>query len=244
MKSQDRPYFYAPELNAEGGFLPEQEARHALRSLRMTIGDELIALNGRGELFFSKISSIEKNACAVEVIEVKPWRKPWQGYLSVCIAPTKQMERMEWLVEKLTEMGVDEIVFIQSQRSERKQIKSERLERVMVSAIKQSQQGALPQLRVGVSYKDLVSEPFDGEKMIMHCIEEAGLERGFSFDEAPKGNHSLRVLIGPEGDFSQEEVGLAIKAAYHPTTLGENRLRTETAALMAGAWFHLWTRKK
>ena len=220
--------FYVPDI-AERWELSEEEAAHALRVLRLSIGDELDITDGKGNLYKSVISSVAGKHCYVEAKETLPMPKGWNGNIHIAVAPTKNMDRIEWFAEKATEIGLDELTFLNCRFSERKVIKTERVERIVVSAMKQSLKYSKPIVEEMADFKKFVSQERAGEKFIAHCYDG---EKNLLKDVHVAGCDAT-VLIGPEGDFSPEEVKMAMEAGYKPVSLGNSRLRTETAALAA-----------
>lgn len=220
--------FYVPDI-AERWELSEEEAAHALRVLRLSVGDRLEITDGKGNLYKAVISSVTGKHCYVEAQEVVPQPKNWNGNIHIAIAPTKNMDRIEWFAEKATEIGLDALTFLNCRFSERKVVKTERVERIVVSAMKQSLKYTKPQVDEMVDFKKFIAVERFGAKFIAHCHES---ERVLLKDVLVPGEEAT-VLIGPEGDFSPEEVALAVKAGYRPVSLGSSRLRTETAALVA-----------
>ena len=238
-------YFYAPDL-ASTGELPPDEAAHAVRVLRLKEGDELLVTDGRGGLFRCHITLASAKCCAVQVDEALPAVKGWPGQVRLAVAPTKHMDRLEWLVEKATEIGIDEITFLNCKQSERKVMRTVRLDKIVVSAVKQSRKPWKPKLNAMMSFKDFVTAPRGGKKYIAHCNEE--IERKDFFTEifplaSTESGDDVTVLIGPEGDFSVDEVRMALDNGYESITLGSSRLRTETAALSATMIAQLALRK-
>ncbi|MDR3261854.1 MAG: 16S rRNA (uracil(1498)-N(3))-methyltransferase [Tannerella sp.] len=229
------PLFYAPDIACHP-VLPEEEAAHALRVLRLNAGDEITLTDGKGFFYLATMVRAHPKNCEVTV--VKRWKPaPWRSYrLHVAVAPTKNIDRMEWFVEKAAEIGIDAITFLNCRFSERREIKTARLEKTLISAIKQSQQATLPALTGMTDFRTFVKQPFDGRKFIAHC--EKGENKPLLKQAYPTGEHAL-ILIGPEGDFSPEEIALAIQSGFTPVSLGENRLRTETAALVACHTIHV-----
>ena len=220
--------FYVPDI-AERWELSEEEAAHALRVLRLSIGDELDITDGKGNLYKSVISSVAGKHCYVDAKETLPMPKGWNGNIHIAVAPTKNMDRIEWFAEKATEIGLDELTFLNCRFSERKVIKTERVERIVVSAMKQSLKYSKPIVEEMADFKKFVSQERAGEKYIAHCYDG---EKNLLKDVHVAGCDAT-VLIGPEGDFSPEEVKMAMEAGYKPVSLGNSRLRTETAALAA-----------
>ena len=222
--------FYAPEITTPLYTLPEEESGHCVRVLRLKEGDSLHITDGRGTLYRAEVEDAHPKRCTIRIVEEHPeWEKRPYG-LSVAVAPTKNIDRIEWFVEKATECGIDRIVPILCDHSERKVVKEERLVKIAASAMKQSLKAYLPQIEPLTPIRQLLSEPFEGVKLIAHCEED--MERVFLGDVVKKGDNVL-VLIGPEGDFSKEEIEAARKAGFREVTLGNARLRTETAALAA-----------
>ena len=220
--------FYVPDI-AERWELSEEEAAHALRVLRSNIGDELDITDGKGNLYKSVISSIAGKHCYVEAKEILPMPKGWSGDIHIAVAPTKNMDRIEWRAEKATEIGLDAITFLNCRFSERKVVKCDRVERIVVSAMKQSLKYNKPVVGEMTDFKKFISQERPGEKYIAHCYDG---EKNLLKDIHPAGCDAT-ILIGPEGDFSPEEVKMAMEAGYKPVSLGNSRLRTETAALVA-----------
>lgn len=226
--------FYTPDI-AINNELPEEEAGHCIRVLRLTEGDEILLTDGQGSFHKAAIRRAHPKHCEVDIIET--WQQPplWHFRLHVAVAPTKNMDRMEWFAEKATEIGIDEITCLSCRFSERKEVKPARLEKILVSAMKQSQKATLPRLHGMTGFKQFVAQPFDGRKFIAHCEEE---EKPLLKETYHPGENAL-ILIGPEGDFSPEEIALAREHGFEAISLGESRLRTETAALVACHTIHV-----
>lgn len=220
--------FYTPDIERSQE-LPEEEAAHAVRVLRLQPGDKVMLTDGKGCFYQAEISIADKKRCLVNVLEKQPQAPLWKNHIHLAVAPTKNMDRMEWLAEKATEIGLDEITFLDCRYSERKVIKTERIEKILVSAIKQSLKAKLPLLHGMTDFSKFVYQPFSGQKFIAHCYKN---ERQELKDILHPGEDAV-VLIGPEGDFSEEEVSLALSKGFVPISLGPSRLRTETAALVA-----------
>ena len=224
--------FYVPDaLTATE--LPPEEAMHALRVLRMKIGDEMVLMDGQGNYYRAEVTLAHTKHCLYEIKEQMPQQRQWQGHIHLAIAPTKMMERIEWMTEKAVEVGVDEISFLNCQFSERRLVKIPRLEKIMISAVKQSHKAWATQLNEIVNFDSFIKQPREGHKYIAHCYEE--VPRTYLFDELQKTSASddVTVLIGPEGDFSIDEVRQAVAEGYISVHLGKSRLRTETAGLSA-----------
>lgn len=220
--------FYAPDIQTNPE-LPEEEAVHAIRVLRLQTGDEVTLTDGKGNFYRAEISTATHKHCLVNVQKALPQDPLWEGHLHIAMAPTKNMDRTEWFVEKATEIGFDELTFLNCRYSERKVIKTERIHKILVSAIKQSLKARLPQLNEMTDFNRFIRQPFTGQKFIAHCYEG---EKQLLKDSLQRGEDAL-VLIGPEGDFSEQEVQEALAHGFRPISLGPSRLRTETAALVA-----------
>lgn len=226
--------FYTPLIETNP-VLPPEEAAHALRVLRLVQGDALDLTDGRGNFYKALIADTRGKQCRVEVTEKRAATPLWQGRLTIAVAPTKNMDRMEWFVEKAVEIGVDEIAFLNCRFSERRVIKTDRIEKIAVSAMKQSLKATLPQIEEMCDFDKFIARPIAGAKYIAHCYEE---EKQLLCDLLQTGEPAT-LLIGPEGDFSPEEVEKALAAGYRPVSLGGCRLRTETAALVACHTYYL-----
>lgn len=230
--------FYTPDI-ATSPELPEEEAGHCLRVLRLSIGDEIMLTDGKGCFYKAVISAASGKRCQVKVTETIPQEKGWNGWLHIAMAPTKNMDRTEWFAEKATEIGFDELTFLNCRYSERKVIKIERIEKILVSAVKQSLKAAKPVLNEMTDFNSFITSDFGGQKFIAHCYEG---EKQLLKEVIHPGEDAL-VLIGPEGDFSEEEVEKAIANGFRPISLGKSRLRTETAALVACHTMNLLNQK-
>ena len=224
--------FYVPDA-LTANELPPDEAMHALRVLRMKIGDEMVLMDGKGNYYRAEVTLAHTKHCMYEIKEQMPQERQWQGHVHLAIAPTKMMDRIEWMTEKAVEVGVDELSFLNCQFSERRLVKIPRLEKIMISAVKQSHKAWATQLNEIVSFDTFIQQPREGRKYIAHCYEE--VPRSYLFDELCQTSESedTTVLIGPEGDFSIDEVRRAVAAGYISVHLGKSRLRTETAGLSA-----------
>lgn len=225
-------YFFVPDA-AHQTELPADEAMHALRVLRLKGGDEIFLMDGVGNYYRAQVTIAATHHCYYEILEHLPQEPEWTGHLHLAIAPTKMMERMEWFVEKATEIGVDEISFLNCKFSERRLLKMPRMEKIVISAVKQSHKAWNPVLHEMMPFKDFIRQPREGRKFIAHCYDQ--IPRTYLFDELRQSaaSEELTVMIGPEGDFSLDEVQDAIAAGYQSVHLGTSRLRTETAGLSA-----------
>lgn len=228
-------YFYVPGAAAQTE-LPLEEAMHALRVLRLKSGDELYLMDGSGVFYRAEVTIAATKRCMYQILETLPQEKAWRGRLHMVLAPTKMMDRVEWFCEKATEVGVDEISFLNCKNSERKVMRTVRLDKIVVSAVKQSRKPWKPILNNMVSMRDFLSVDRPGLKFIAHCNEEIERKDFFSLisQAAPSvTDEDVTILIGPEGDFSIDEVKHAMKLGYQSVSLGNSRLRTETAGVAA-----------
>lgn len=220
--------FYTPDILIKQE-LPEEEAQHCIRVLRLTQGDEIFLTDGKGFFYKADISTVAGKRCLVSVKETIKQELFWPCHLHIAMAPTKNMDRTEWFAEKATEIGFNELTFLNCRYSERKVIKTERIEKILVSAMKQSLKATLPVLNEMIDFDQFIMKKFEGQKFIAHCYEG---EKPVLKNVLETGKDAL-VLIGPEGDFSKEEVEKAMQLGFIPVSLGKSRLRTETAALVA-----------
>ncbi len=227
--------FYAPDI-ATLPELPEAESQHCVKVLRMSEGDEIGIIDGQGNRYRAEITLAHPKRCAVRIVEQEDAANPWSAQVHIAIAPTKNLDRMEWFAEKVTEIGVDSITPLLCRFSERKELKTDRLRKILVSAMKQSLKAVLPDLPEMTPFAKFVAQPFEGQKFIAHCYKDG--ERRELTEVYRPGENAL-VLIGPEGDFSPEEVDLAIACGFQPVMLGESRLRTETAGVVACHTIHV-----
>ncbi len=219
-------YFYDPDLC---GKLYCDEAKHALRVLRLVTGDLIHIVDGQGHLCQAEIIMTRSLSIIYRIVEIHKCPRPWQGHLHIAIAPTKQAERMEWVVEKATEIGFDELTFLNCDYSERHRVNMTRIERIIISAMKQSHSAWKPQVNNMTFFNYFMQEKRAGQRFICHCHEG---EKPLLFSMLDK-EEDATVLIGPEGDFSEDEVRVALQHGFRPASLGHSRLRTETAALVA-----------
>lgn len=247
-------YFYVPGA-ATAGELPADEAAHALRVLRLRSGDEIFLIDGEGSFHRAVVTLSAAKRCTYKISETLPQAKPWHAHIHIAVAPTKMIDRTEWLAEKATEMGIDELTMLDCTFSERKTIRTDRIERIVTAAVKQSRKAWMPIVNGMTDFRLFVGEPRPGRKFIAHCYEEipradlatelgigrrhiestqsAAPEEAGEPHAATESPGDITVMIGPEGDFSADEVRMAISCGYTPVSLGASRLRTETAALYA-----------
>lgn len=267
-------YFYVPDA-ANQVELPAEEATHALRVLRLKGGDEIFLMDGEGSFFRAEVTAASSKRCLYEIKEEMPQQRAWKGHIHLAIAPTKMMERIEWMAEKATEIGFDELSFLNCQFSERKVVKTPRIDKIVISAVKQSHKAWKPVVNELVSFKEFIQTPRPGRKFICHCYEEVEkkdfftkisgiLNEAHAATESPTADVAtaasesptadvatvasesptadaadITVLVGPEGDFSIDEVRLALENGYESVSLGTSRLRTETAGLVAVHMAHI-----
>ena len=223
--------FYTPDIDTSR-FLSEEESTHCVRVLRYDRDDEILLTDGRGTTYHARITNPHPRHCEFEIINQEKQEKTHNVYLHVAIAPTKNIERLEWMVEKCTEIGVDEITPLLCRFSERKNLRNDRLEKIILSAAKQSLTPYLPKLNELTDFNTLMQQYGGNEEMdkfIAHCYKDEKRE----LKDALQRGRDVLILIGPEGDFSEQEVELAIKEGFKPVGLGRSRLRTETAGVVA-----------
>jgi 16S rRNA (uracil1498-N3)-methyltransferase len=218
--------FYTPDIAGATHELNEEESRHAIRVLRLRSGDLVVAVDGKGGWFEAVLTRADPKRCLLEIRSASREYQPLPYCLHLGVSPTKSMDRFEWFLEKATEIGISEITPLICHRTERYQLKYERLERILVSAMKQSLRAYKPVLHEAMDLKSFVRSRRDGVLGIAHCL----MEQRTPVTELPSGS-SYTILVGPEGDFTEEEVELTRKTGYLPVHLGEARLRTETAAI-------------
>lgn len=222
--------FYNPNISETSDFFSfdKEESKHIIKVLRKKDSDILFVTNGLGYLFKTEITLGSDTKCTVKIVSFEKLEAP-KYRLHIAVAPTKMNDRFEWFLEKATEIGIAEITPIICDHSERKQIKTDRFDKIIQSAMKQSNQLYLPKLNEPVAFKDFIKIKNEDLKLIAHC-EETNKK---SLKEVLKPNQNVTILIGPEGDFSEKEILAAIENHYIPVTLGNTRLRTETAAIVA-----------
>lgn len=226
--------FYCPDIETKQT-LSEEESAHCVRVLRYSVGDEILITDGRGTTYTARITNPHPKHCDFEIISSEKQASHHAFHLHIAIAPTKNIERMEWAIEKCVEIGVDEITPLLCRFSERKQLRMDRLEKIILSAAKQSLTPYLPVLHELTPYDEFIQMANDKwqitneQRFIAHCYKD---EKRLLKDEIEQGRDVL-VLIGPEGDFSEKEVFNALTVGFVPVSLGNSRLRTETAAVVA-----------
>jgi 16S rRNA (uracil1498-N3)-methyltransferase len=222
--------FYSAIINStsENFIFDREESKHIIKVLRKKENDILHVTNGLGFIFETKITLASESKCTVKIISSQKTIQP-KYHLHLAVAPTKMNDRYEWFLEKATEIGISEITPIICDRSERKTIKTDRFDKIILSAMKQSNQLYLPKLNLPITYPEFISKTFEGQKFVAHCEETSKK----SLQSALKSNGNYTILIGPEGDFSEKEIQLALQNKFIPISLGNTRLRTETAAIVA-----------
>ena len=222
--------FYTPDIQSEDKefTFSKEESKHITKVLRKKSGDRIHITNGKGHLFEAEITMADQKNCLISILSCT--KKERHSYhLHIAIAPTKMNDRIEWFLEKATEIGIDEITPVICDNSERKIVKQERLEKIIQSAMKQSLQAHLPKLNNAIKFEEFINQPLDGQRFIAHCYEDQKRE----LNDQLQVNTRYTILIGPEGDFSKNEVETALTKKFIPVSLGNTRLRTETAGIVA-----------
>lgn len=225
-------YFFVPNASRQQE-LPEEEALHATRVLRLKEGDEMVLMDGQGTFYQAIVTVYSQRHCLYTIRQELPQTPQWKGHIHIAVAPTKMMERMEWFSEKATEIGIDELSFLNCQFSERRNIKLQRIERIVISAVKQSRKAWMPKLNELSNYRSFIDAHTTGHRYIAHCYQEIERVNLFTHLCSLPPEDDVVVLVGPEGDFSIDEVRYALEAGFVSVDLGKSRLRTETAALTA-----------
>ncbi|BDD09033.1 ribosomal RNA small subunit methyltransferase E [Fulvitalea axinellae] len=223
--------FYQPDITNKEGLLSPEESLHCVKVLRKQVGDHIFVTNGKGELFDAEITKADKRKCLFKVTNRTEKEKTWNGKIAIAIAPTKNLDRIEWFTEKSVEIGVDEISFLLCHHSERKHFKLDRIEKKAISAMKQSLKFEKPKLNDLTKFKEFIttlSSEYD-ERFIAYVDRK----NPHTLKASHVSGKNACVLIGPEGDFSTDEVDLAINAGFKKISLGSSRLRTETAGIVA-----------
>lgn len=222
--------FYTPDISPTGDYiLNEEESRHCVKVLRLQPQDVIYLIDGKGGFYTAQIAEAHPKHTALKIIARQQQYGKRNHYLHIAVAPTKNTERLEWFLEKATEIGIDEITPVICERSERKEVKTERLNKIITSAVKQSIKAYHPTLNEAQKLNHFLSQPHDAQKFIAHCIdsEKSSLKNRINL------HGKYLILIGPEGDFTDSEINSAIQQGFIPISLGNSRLRTETAALEA-----------
>lgn len=225
-------FFYVPDAEKLTE-LPAEEANHAIKVLRLKEGDELMLMDGKGSFYRAEVTLVFNHHCMYRIVERQPQQPQWEGRVHLAIAPTKMNDRIEWMAEKATEVGIDELSFLNCQFSERRNLKTERIKKIVVAAVKQSHKAWMPVVNELEPFRQFISRQSSGHRYIAHCYNE--VPRANLFDELCRldASEDALVLVGPEGDFSIDEVRYAVSQGFVSVDLGKSRLRTETAGLSA-----------
>jgi len=222
--------FYTPDIKGQTYTLDEAESKHCIKVLRLNVNDIIFLIDGVGGFYTAAIKEANPKHCKIEVLEKKTEFGKRNFYLHIAVAPTKNIDRIEWFLEKATEIGIDEITPLLCKHSERKIIRHDRLNRVITSAVKQSLKAYHPKLNEMTSFEDFIRQEFKGQKFIAHCDSEGEKK---DLKKLVEKKTPVLIIIGPEGDFSPEEIALAREWNFREVSLGESRLRTETAGIVA-----------
>lgn len=225
-------FFYVPDAEKLTE-VPAEEANHAIKVLRLKEGDELMLMDGKGSFYRAEVTLVSNHHCMYRIVERQPQQPQWEGRVHLAIAPTKMNDRIEWMAEKATEVGIDELSFLNCQFSERRNLKTERIKKIVVAAVKQSHKAWMPVVNELEPFRQFISCQSSGHRYIAHCYNE--VPRVNLFDELCRldASEDALVLVGPEGDFSIDEVRYAVSQGFVSVDLGKSRLRTETAGLSA-----------
>ena len=224
--------FYQPDINTLT--LPEEESAHCAQVLRMQAGDRIHITDGLGTIYEAEITNPHRKHCTYKILSRTQPEPLHEGRVHIAIAPTKNIDRIEWMIEKCVEMGVDEITPVLCRFSERKTVNEERLQKILVSAAKQSLKATFPTLHPLTPVNELITNATEQDRLIAHCMDSYGpSDSKFALKNCITRGNSVVVLIGPEGDFSSDEVKQALECGWKPVSLGKARLRTETAGLVA-----------
>lgn len=227
--------FYSPDIESTQT-LPESDSGHCVRVLRMHAGDEIEVVDGKGNLFRCVLVGEHPKHANVQIVSRIELPKVWKPAITIAVAPTKHTDRMEWLIEKLVEIGIDRFVPLRCEHSERKELKRDRMEKIAVAAMKQSLKAVLPQIDDTIPLRQFLAEDSAAERFVGYCDD--AVERKL-LAKAYTAGKDATILIGPEGDFSPAEIEACFAAGYTAVTMGDNRLRTETAALVAVDTIHI-----
>lgn len=228
--------FYTPDIKGKKYKLSNEESRHCIKVLRLSEGDIVQLVDGQGSLYEAAIENASIKGCTLNVKNIIHDYNKRTRYLHIAIAPTKNIDRFEWFLEKATEIGVDEITPILCEHSERKVIKDERLNKIIIAAMKQSQRAYLPKLNSLTPIHEVIEKVFLGDRYIAHCEDDG---EKYGLPEFTRSVSNIQIFIGPEGDFSANEIQLLKKFNHKPLSLGESRLRTETAGIVACTAFNI-----
>lgn len=235
-------FFYVPDA-ANATELPADEAQHALRVLRLQGGDDIFLIDGQGSFYEAEVTLAAGKHCGYNIRQALPQEKTWNGRIHLAIAPTKMIDRMEWMLEKATEIGFDEATMLHTRFSERKSVRTDRLDKIVVAAMKQSHKAWKPVVNDLTMFRSFVEQPREGRKFICHCYDEVEKADLYTELQQMDPTDEATIMVGPEGDFSIDEVRMAMAQGYESVSLGQSRLRTETAGLMAVTMAQLTKRK-
>jgi len=236
--------FFINPTNSGSAFLSDEENHHAVKVLRVKESQQAILLDGKGSIYEAEFLHVTNKNSELKIIH-KREQKPRPYSLNIAIAPTKMMERFEWFLEKATEIGIDSITPILTKRTERNIVKMQRMEKIVHAAVKQSQNAFLPKINEMTSFKEFVNQSHSGVKLIAHCMDA---QKSHLLDIAANSN-VITIMIGPEGDFTEDEIALGLKSNFQAISLGDSRLRSETAGVVAcsqvnSAWHRLSVDRK
>ncbi len=222
--------FYSPDISKAIHTLSNEESKHCIKVLRLKKGDNVQIINGKGSIYLCEIIDANHKKCLLKIVEKRSKDKRAEYSVHIAIAPTKNNDRFETFLEKATEIGIDEISPFIGRFSERKKINTNRFEKVIISAVKQSANPFLPNMNSLNTFHDLINTKFEGEKYIAHCYESSNKKH---LKNSYNKGEDVMILIGPEGDFSEDEIKQAISKGFNEISLSDNRLRTETAGIIA-----------
>ena len=226
--------FFTERIENNLAILEAEESRHCIQVLRKKVGDEVVLVDGQGSFYKARISEIQKRSCTLDIVSISKQQQHRKYKIHLAIAPPKNPKRFDWLLEKLTEIGIDRISPLLCARSERVKLNGERMRKTLISAIKQSGQAQIPHLGEMIKFKDFISSELEQQKYVAWVSDEHQSNLSSQYING----EDVCILIGPEGDFTPEEIDSARKAGFLPTSLGENRLRTETAGLTCVQTIH------
>ena len=230
--------FFAPDI-AENPILPESDSQHAIRVLRLGVGDRVQVVDGKGNVYDCIIAEPHQKRTLLSIVDSRPQLPHWPFNITIAVAPTKHLDRMEWLIEKMVEIGFNRFVPLLCRHSERKELKIERLQKIAVSAMKQSLKATLPTIEPMTPISQFIKEQsaIESQKFVCYCSDE--ITERLVLAEQLQPLRDTTVLIGPEGDFSPEEISATLDSGFKAVTLGDTRLRTETAALYSLSTIHV-----
>jgi len=229
--------YYSNKIENNFAFLDEEEMQHVVKTLRKKVGDQVDLMDGKGSFYHCKIVEIAKRETKLQILSKKEESLSWDFNIHLAIAPTKNIDRIEWMLEKAVEIGINELTPIICRHSERKQLRIDRLEKIAIAAAKQSRKSFFTKINEAQDFEKLIANAIESQKYLAHCQADNLPELKDLFRK--KSNESVLILIGPEGDFSLEEIKKAEACGFKSVSLGKSRLRTETAGLLACSIFHI-----